>query len=393
MALLGSVGLLLFNGLFNGLVRPASLRHEVVVLYVPEMLMVIFGAGASYDSSREFPTAKESPLEVWRPPRAIDLFRDSNHWFGDIVARYPRLHPILGRLREPQSGRSLEEELQCILDEAHDNEERTRQLMAARYYLRDLLYEVSENWRKRVRFTNYAPLIDQILQSRRRAEAAEPTALVTFNYDTLLDRALESFGYEPKQIENHFQAHSVLKLFKPHGSVDWSRFVEVCRDLKVPRPREARYSVDQLIANAHLIVPSEAYRVVSATDPHQIHNFDRPIIPAIAIPTQTKTDDTFEWPPAHRAYLEELIPKVTKILLVGWQAREAHFAQMLRAGLKKNSITHIMVVGRDHDDAETIFHHFWREIDQQPSKKRYLASGGFSEFVVKGEVEEFIQAQ
>jgi hypothetical protein len=98
------------------------------------MLMVIFGAGASYDSSRAFPPTVTRPdeIEAWRPPLASELFRDSMNRFGDIVTRYRRIHPILLRLREPQNGRNLEEELQSLQDEATDYPERKRQLLAVR---------------------------------------------------------------------------------------------------------------------------------------------------------------------------------------------------------------------------------------------------------------------
>src|SRR6266480_5663538 len=155
------------------------------------MLMVIFGAGASYDSARAFPPpgpratiqvgTQSTPSEddegaAWRPPLASELFRDAKQRFGEIVARYPRLHPILDRLREPQGGRSLEQELQFLQDEASGYPERKRQLFSVRYYLHDLLSEVTKYWLGRTRFTNYAPLIDKIMRLRT---GDDPVCLVT----------------------------------------------------------------------------------------------------------------------------------------------------------------------------------------------------------------------
>jgi hypothetical protein len=204
------------------------------------MLMVILGAGASYDSARAFPPPEPrwggsnqnfsaqppapDDAEAWRPPLASELFRDSKQRFGDIVQRYPTLHPVLLRLREPLDGRSLEEELQLLKDEANGYPQRKRQLFSIRYYLRDLLFEVTNNWRQRTRFTNYAVLIDQIMQFHKGDESV---CLVTFNYDILLDQALVSFNYKPQAIEGHFDAHPVLKLFRPHGSVNWARYVDL----------------------------------------------------------------------------------------------------------------------------------------------------------------------
>lgn len=67
------------------------------------MLMVIFGAGASYDSSPDFPPPSNQggatnqnfsagpspphPRESWRPLLANELFLDLHAAFGDIVQR------------------------------------------------------------------------------------------------------------------------------------------------------------------------------------------------------------------------------------------------------------------------------------------------------------------
>ena len=178
------------------------------------MLMVIFGAGASYDSARSFPPPEpravtqsfgiQSPTpdegEAWRPPLASELFHDSKQRFGDIVARYPRLHPILGRLREPLNGKSVEEELQSLQDEAEAYPEGKRQLLSVRYYLRDLLAEVTENWLKRTHLTNYAPLIDQILRFRD-GQRGMPRHIQL--RPLAKNRALIS-GYNPQSLERHF---------------------------------------------------------------------------------------------------------------------------------------------------------------------------------------------
>ena len=362
------------------------------------MLLVIFGAGASYDSSRAFPPIAPraanqnfgiAPVppdegEAWRPPLASELFHDDKHRFGDIVARYPRLHPILGRLREPHKGRSVEEELQSLQDEAEAYPEGKRQLLSVRYYLRDLLAEVTEHWLRRTRLTNYAPLIDQILRFRTDSE---PVCLVTFNYDLLLDRALTSFGYNPKSLDRYFDAHSTLKLFKPHGSVDWARFVDASPG--------SRLGPTQLIEQADTIKLSDDYVVSNATDPTQLSAYNRPILPAIAIPVQTKSEDTFEWPPRHRAYLEELLPSVTKILIIGWQAREAHFLQMLRQKLPMGGrrVEHMLVVGKNSDDAKATLHFFASELGQSGYKQSHsYANEGFSQFVANREGEAFLRA-
>jgi hypothetical protein len=352
------------------------------------MLMVIFGAGASFDSSAEFRPPSTfgvaDPHESWRPPLADKLFQNQKHLFSDIVRRYPKLAPILPRLRRPHAGRSLEQQLEIFQNEASEDPERKRQLFSVRYYLYELFREISEHWLKETDgVTNYASLIDQI---RRRIPSDEPIALVTFNYDTLLDRALRAFNYQPQNdLEQHFDSHPQLKLFRPHGSVEWSRLTNHLAD--------TRLTPTHLIEQADSFELSEKYIVGFATDSHNLFNHGRPIVPAIAIPTQTKTNDTFEWPKSHRDYLAELIPSVRKILIIGWQAKEAHFLQMLNSNL--TNLSHVMIVGKDAPDSIRIFDYFVQEIGKTPSPLfRFFGQSGFSHFVSNDdEGEEFLTAK
>jgi len=360
------------------------------------MLMVIFGAGASHDSWAEAPQPEnqlgggsagfvgtlsgEVLLRRFRPPLASDLFHDSARKFGEIIQRYRKLLPVLPRLRRPSEGRSVEEELELLQEEADRDPERKRQLFSVRYYLRDLLSKVSEEWLKETnRVTNYVSLIDQI---RHLNPGTEPVCLVNFNYDLLLDDALLSFDYKPQKPEGQFGAHPLFKLFKPHGSVDWARFVDYSAGAKI--------GPQQLIEQANELKLSDRYTSANACDPSQIFNFNWPICPAIAVPFQNKTDSSFEWPPTHRAYLEELLPQVTKILIIGWQAREAHFLQILRRNLKRG-LTHLTVVGKDQEEGWAILKRFVGEIGQQPP---YYSPGvgGFTHFVMEREGETLFKA-
>src|SRR5208337_688690 len=113
-------------------------------------------------------------------------------------------------------------------------------------------------------------------------------------------------------------------------------------------------------------------------------NFNWPIVPAIAIPVQTKTEGTFEWPDSHRRYFEELLPQVTKILIIGWQGKEAHFLNLLREKLAKSGltqITHLQVVGKDPAQVENTSKQFLADIDRRVWKLPVLHAQGFSDFV------------
>ena len=82
--------------------------------------------------------------------------------------------------------------------------------------------------------------------------------------------------------------------------------------------------------------------------------------------SRIETEDTLEWPRNHRAYLEQLLPDVRKILIIGWQAKEAHFLEMLRDKLPRagREVERILVVGKDADDGKEILHRFAAELGQ-----------------------------
>ena len=358
------------------------------------MLMVIFGAGASYDSAQAYrlrnpggggaqnfgfaplPLGDEGP---WRPPLTRDLFLDSYRALGEIVRKYPKLIHILPRLREPTHGRSVEQVLEALLEGSANNPEVQREITSVRFYLCELLQKVTQEWSTRTDgITNYGPLIKDILQFNKPGQRV---CLVTFNYDLLLERALYTFGFDDKGPEAFLDSHPIMKLFKLHGSVDWSRLVEI--------PGNSRMPPQQLIERADTIHVSDSYVRANATDPRQMFNFGKPIFPAIAIPVQTKSKDDFECPRGHLSRLAELLPQITKILVIGWQAKEAHFNEMLRSNLPK--LSRVMVVGQNGADAEGTRRYFLSEIGCRLPDE-VVGQGGFTDFVVNQEGNGFFSA-
>jgi len=157
--------------------------------------------------------------EWWRPPLAKDLFLDRHHQLGTIITTYPKLSPILPLLREPPKGKSVEEFLEALQGESKDYSERLRQLLSVRYYIRDLLWQTTNQWIARTNgITNYAPLLDQIL---RRHKSDDPVCLVTFNYDLLLENALQTFDFKKRQPADHLDSQRPKELSSVPRSI-WS---------------------------------------------------------------------------------------------------------------------------------------------------------------------------
>src|SRR5690348_3611040 len=158
------------------------------------MLMVIFGAGASYDSAASLRPGINFPQ---RPPLANDLFHHRDE-FGQYAQKYTPLSNVIERLRGRNS--NVEAVLQRWRDEGEADKwpERLRQLMAVKYYLRDVLTYCTDRWSSRVcSATNYGPLLDDIGKWHFDQKQVNPVSLVTFNYDRLLDLAIQRAALAP----------------------------------------------------------------------------------------------------------------------------------------------------------------------------------------------------
>src|SRR5207245_1478953 len=116
-----------------------------------------------------------------------------------------------------------------------------KQLTAVRYYLSYTVWRVGEEWFVETVMrngSNYSTLLDYI---RHHRKPDEKIALVTFNYDRLLERALEMVVGVKLGDVNEYILHDVYKVFKLHGSAYWGHPIET------PMVRNGRHFWDVLV--------------------------------------------------------------------------------------------------------------------------------------------------
>jgi hypothetical protein len=110
------------------------------------------------------------------------------------------------------------------------------------FYLQQILWACGTRWHKLSHgVTNYAELLARL--DKWRYQRNERVALVTFNYDTLLDEAVRwTLGLQLHSVESYIAAEE-YKLIKPHGSVNWGALSSLLRwslgSRRLVRPREA----------------------------------------------------------------------------------------------------------------------------------------------------------
>jgi hypothetical protein len=351
------------------------------------MLMVIFGAGASFDSCPTYPPGYAGAVigghslnKDYRPPLANELF-ENRPIFADAIKSFPQIQPIVPKLRSLK-GETLEAVLQNLQARSESYPRGAQQLAAVRYYLRSVIRQCETPWREVAGgVTNYKSLLNEI---ERANTSKEPVCLVTFNYDTLLEDALSDFGLPIEAMDDYTKKHPIYRLFKLHGSVNWAREVGV--PTKAENPGYVWAVVNDLIERAAEIHDQITQNYILTWDHPPGVVGGKPVFPAIAIPVEKKS--TFECP---RQMLDELIallPKVSKILVIGWRATEAHFLALLKENLRRGA--HLWIVaGPDQQQGEDIKVRICRELLNNPPSAS-VDRGGFTDFILSRRPEQFL---
>ncbi len=343
------------------------------------MLMVVFGAGASYDSCPTHPPPQPGYPDEFvacRLPLGDRLFEE-RALFYPILERFSPALEVAPRLRHLLPNTTVEQVMAELLSEAGTHPRRHAQLAAIRYYLQSAIGECDSEWDRRAAHgvTNYKSLLDMIEHRRKRDDTV---CLVNFNYDTMLDVALRTVGIELRAIDDYVSSN--YKVIKVHGSVNWGREVEPPID-NIGATNDD-YLVRALIEQAASVKLTDRFHLANQRPMVRL-DAHRPLTPAIAIPVQTK--GAFECPGEHIDILKDCLKKVERILVIGWAANDAHFLNLLRDG--RQAIRGVVVAGQPELAAKVI-----GNLSQSLDQPRLVPSaGGFTYFTLH-EAQNFLDA-
>jgi hypothetical protein len=355
------------------------------------MLLVIFGAGASYDSVPHLPPFQLSrvanqnnwnPLpelqspglhEQSRPPLANGLF-DTRGIFVNVMSQFRECMEIVPWLRKP--GVSVEGELARLQSEAPTYPRVHQELAAVRYYLHVALSVCMDGWRgAHFGATNYAVLLREI--ERWRLASSESVCIVTFNYDTMLEDAMNQvLGISLPNLNSYLQ--ETYTLVKLHGSINWGREVDNQSALAAPHT----YNPQRLITEAATLQISDRYRVVAGRPMYREGEPQRIVFPALSIPVERK--DEFNCPSDHVQRLKDMLPNVTRVLTIGWRGAEKDFVDILHKLLAEKPS--LMVVSGDAEGAKQTVKNlgvgmpgtYLTNSNPEPMTARVLVEGGFT---------------
>lgn len=278
------------------------------------MLLVVLGAGASFDSIDV--KINPRPFEVLgargRPPLSKDLFNPRQD-YQNLLKDLPKAKIVVPEIRRRlASGEDIEEVLQSINGSVYAG--RKEAISSIRYYLRHLLKDTSVKWiNNSDGLTNYHVFVDFI----RNFTGSQEVYIVSFNYDEMIEKALEDILDLPFLSLDDYVNDKKYKLIKPHGSIGW-----VQEATMKSSPGSWTHKVIEDIGEINLL---EKYRIDSSNVP--INGY-----PLISIPILSRAE--FSCPKQHLKSLEGFLPKVTHLLTIGWRGREQHFISTYLKKLK-----------------------------------------------------------
>jgi len=349
-------------------------------------LAIIFGAGASYDFLPTYPAddASSNSLRQHRIPLA-DYFFQNRSDFAGIAAKLRRLLPILPELRNRSTNRSVEEVLEELGSLERDNPywgRRQRELTAVKFYLQKAIW-----WSELAMVghaegvSNYATLIGYIERFRRNED---PVILITFNYDTLIERAL-SLHFDDFRFNaiNDYVRHPNYKLFKLHGSVNWGN--PVAEDARLDVHQTAERITDTIIELSDSIhYQSDQFAVL---DEPGVVVGEWVYLPAISIPVQTKSH--FSCPQDWLSLLENLLLGVSNLLVVGWRGGEEHFLKRVVPVLNNNAHLNLTVVSANETSANETQARL--QTAGLKAARTWMYAGGFTRFILSDDVKIFLR--
>ncbi|MBS4066513.1 MAG: hypothetical protein KGZ74_18270 [Chitinophagaceae bacterium] len=303
------------------------------------MKMVIFGAGASFDSVYSYNYNLDE--FKWRPPLGNEIFTTRKNFMG-IFQNYPGVISLLSYLNAIDD---IEDFFQKRYDftQTYKPKEFIAELINIQFCLQHLFYSIShENFD--IGLSNYDILVNQALEYAIAKK--EDVLFVTFNYDLLLEFALKKkyFTFQQRDLKINEYLSTPIKIIKPHGSCNWfRRFNE--------NPFREDYNFRYQIFNDKY----DFEKIESMLD-NDIEVVNNPGIanafyfPQLLIPFKSK--DSFIMPKEQKDYLDNNLHRVSEILIVGWKGTEYNFLNLLKEKLYEKPVKITCVNGSSNNIAD-----------------------------------------
>ena len=178
-------------------------------------------------------------------------------------------------------------------------------------------------------------------------------------------------------------AKGEFPLIKLHGSMNWAHEI---RNFSPQNLGSNEEMISEIIDRTpSLDIDNESYRIVHE-DPFARQRI--PLFPALAIPVENKS--RYECPRDHVKTLEDCLPHVERLLIIGWKAAENTLLKTMAKSVQKK--TRVMIVSSNHESALDVIHKLTMPMEESNVKPEYYTTnGGFSNFIFSKELDDFLR--
>lgn len=368
-----------------------------------ETLLVIVGAGASFDclgsdvsddQVLHVPGLPALSAAQCRPPLAAQL-ADPSPLGNRTLGKWDKARPVVDSLRremlhadnDDARAPTLEQALRVYQDRSKEIPKHELHLLTFRFYLQDLLWRATSYMmcdELAGGVTNYLSLLSECMRWVSKGDRC--VVFVSFNYDLLLERALESYGILNAGSIDSYVEDDTVTLLKPHGSIQWGWKVG-------PNQEHIAYTVDPYRHGAESVKQALHYGVDDSSldvfyyAPHERDvdvalRTSNPMVPALALPIEGKSE--LIWPQSQSERLSSLEGgRVTRLLTVGWRGAEGHFLDRLKPVISPSAKA--LVVAKDRVESEEVASHLEKETNLKYSNSRphwmHFGGSGFRELL------------
>lgn len=329
--------------------------------------MYIFGAGASANCC--FGKGKDVyEKELWRAPLGYQIFGDR---FDEVCRKYGGVLEAIPQfeLRNNTIEECLEDDWQRIVH-SYRPDLAIRHLNL-QFYLQELFRIISsEVVRNHFRFNLFNLFAEHIKTKTTDRDSLRPI-IVNFNYDTILDHYLDmKFGYNSGTLNDYIDWEERRFVhFKPHGSCNWGWVLSQQQRAHLTRepaaelyrrrvlPWQLYY---EILGSAREMVNGSSYGMEMHGKRKGRYSLDKLKIeivrpdqvayPALLLPFKEK--DEFVMPYYHQTALRILLPKVKRLVVIGWKGSEQLFLNLLRDTAQ--GIIQVVVVNPEADEVRKV---------------------------------------
>lgn len=325
--------------------------------------MIILGAGASFDCL--------SNKDVLLPkiPLSNDLFKSDP--FNLISDYYPA---VANKFSTMAKTKNLEEYFtrRWRRLEEKSRPEELAELMNTQFYLHHLFLTFSNKYFGNIN-CNYKALVEQI--NDYCSNSNEKVAVVSYNYDTIFEQALES-RYRRIDSIGDYIANDIrpVSLLKPHGSCDWVRPIKTeynsfihstyanrrDNDIRITTLAQGLYKGQISLADIHEIT-NEELLLIHKIEQGKSKYFQRSLEPKdykverfywpnMLLPYNEK--DEFVMPNFHTYHLDEVLRQVEHIEIIGWKSEEQTMMNKFKTLIGDRFVTVTIIDKLSNEDPE-----------------------------------------